>query len=102
MEAMRRSDPDTRVLVISNLASLEDIQRALRAGARGYVRKDVSGEALLEAVRRIHAGHRYFPIDIAEKIVERAVTVTLTPRESDILDLLTPAGRISGSAGTPK
>lgn len=88
IEAIRREDARARILVLSNVASEEDIHRALRAGARGYLRKDTSGDTLIEAIRRVHAGERYFPPEVAALIADRSVKSDLTARERDVLRLL--------------
>jgi two-component system, NarL family, response regulator len=88
IEVLRAEDPEVRVLVLSNLSSEEDIHRALEAGARGYLRKDTTGEALVEAIERIARGERYFAPDVAALIADRAVKDDLTPRERDVLDKL--------------
>lgn len=88
LQAIVRETPEARVLVLSNLDGEEDIHRALRAGARGYLRKDVTGPVLLDAIRRVHMGHRYFPPEVAEKLADRALQVELTPRELEVLRLL--------------
>lgn len=52
--------PNTRVMALSMHKNAEYVQRALRAGASGYVLKDGAGEELVEAVRSLHGGKRYF------------------------------------------
>lgn len=85
MEAIRRENADARILVLSNLDSQEDVHRALRAGARGFLRKDTPGQVLLDAIRRVHAGHSFFGNDVATTIAERSIKKELTPREMDVL-----------------
>jgi len=85
MRAIVAADAHARVLVLSNLDSEEDIHRALQAGARGYLRKDVAGDVLLQAIRRVHAGGRFFPPEVAEKIADRSTHSELTAREMDVL-----------------
>jgi DNA-binding NarL/FixJ family response regulator len=57
--------PDTRVLLLSMHHTAEYIQRAVEAGAAGYVLKDAAGSDLLQAVRTLHRGNRYFSKKIA-------------------------------------
>ena len=52
--------PETQVIILSMYASLEYVQRALHAGAQGYVLKESVGDELIEAVRAVQAGRRYF------------------------------------------
>lgn len=76
-----------RILVISNYESEEDVNRAVVAGALGYLKKDVSGDVLLEAIRRVAAGARYFTQEPTER-PDRSARSSLTPREIEVLDLI--------------
>jgi len=58
--------PNTRIVMLSMYDSPEYIQRALKAGALGYVLKDAAGNELVEAVRALNQGKRYFSPRIAE------------------------------------
>jgi two-component system NarL family response regulator len=77
--------PDARILVLTNYQGDEDIFRALRAGARGYLTKDSSGDELLSAIRALHAGERFIPSAIAERIARRQGRQELTRREREVL-----------------
>jgi DNA-binding NarL/FixJ family response regulator len=57
--------PQTRVITLSMYHTGEYVQRALNAGAGGYVLKDAAGHELIEAVRSLHAGKRYFSAQVA-------------------------------------
>jgi DNA-binding NarL/FixJ family response regulator len=57
--------PQTRVITLSMYHTEEHVQRALRAGAFGYVLKDAAGSELVEAVRSLHEGKRYFSPQVA-------------------------------------
>ena len=91
VEASRQicgKDPHARILVVSNYESEEDVSRAVDAGALGYLKKDASGDVLLEAIRRVAKGERYFPQEMAEKTNDRSPRSALTPREIEVLDLI--------------
>ena len=60
-----RSCPHTRVLTLSMYHTGEYVQRAVKAGARGYVLKDAAGSELVKAVRSLHDGKRYFSPQVA-------------------------------------
>ena len=60
------SCPNTRILTLSMYHTGEYVQRALDAGASGYVLKDAAGNELVEAVRSLHAGERYFSPQVAK------------------------------------
>jgi DNA-binding NarL/FixJ family response regulator len=86
--AIRREDPEARVLVLTTFDGDADIQRALAAGARGYLLKSVRRATLIEAVRAVAAGQRYLPPATAARLVEAMESERLTPRELDVLALL--------------
>jgi|ERR1700677_279646 two-component system NarL family response regulator len=86
--AMKRSAHDTRVIILTSFETDEDIYRAVQAGAHGYLLKDTSLREMVEAIRTVHAGKRYIPRDIAARLAERMMRTDLTPREIEILKLL--------------
>ena len=81
-------DPQVKVLVLTTYDNEEDIFNALEAGARGYILKDTTREEIIEAVRQVHAGHRFLPPAIAARLADRMIRPTLTPRELDVLRLV--------------
>jgi two-component system, NarL family, response regulator len=86
--AMKRSAHDVRVIILTSFETDEDIYRAVQAGAHGYLLKDTSLREMVEAIRTVHAGKRYIPRDIAARLAERMMRTDLTPREIEILKLL--------------
>jgi DNA-binding NarL/FixJ family response regulator len=62
--------PQTRIVALSMYHTEEYVQRALDAGAVGYVLKDAAGSELVEAVRSLHAGNRYFSPQVARYVGE--------------------------------
>ncbi len=93
MKAIRREDPEARILVLTTFDGDADIQRALEAGARGYLLKSVRRAILIEAVRAVDAGRRYLPPATAARLVEAMESERLTPRELDVLKLLAEGQR---------
>jgi two-component system NarL family response regulator len=93
VQAIRREDPDARILVLTTFDGDADIQRALEAGARGYLLKSVRRATLIEAVRAVAAGQRYLPPATAARLVEAMESERLTPRELDVLKLLAEGHR---------
>lgn len=81
-------DPATRILVLTTFDNEEDIFQALEAGARGYLLKDTTKEELIEAVRQVHRGERYLPQAVAARLADRLIRPSLTPRELDVLRLV--------------
>jgi two-component system, NarL family, response regulator len=78
-------NPAARVIVLTIHKGDEAVYQAVRAGARGYLIKDVPTEELLAAIRTVHQGQRCIPPDIAARMLERLWQADLTPREIDIL-----------------
>jgi DNA-binding NarL/FixJ family response regulator len=86
--AIRAADPTARLVVLTSFAIDEDIYRALRAGARGYLLKGVTGDDLVECLRTVSEGRTCIPPAIAAKLAERVGTVELTAREREVLALI--------------
>lgn len=62
--------PQTRVVILSMQGTSEHLYRSLQAGAHGYLLKGSAGQMLIEAVRAVHAGHRYFSEEMTQLLVE--------------------------------
>jgi two-component system NarL family response regulator len=91
VEAIRRIreiDPHARVVVLTTYDADEDIARALQAGAKAYILKDIAADALVACVRDVLAGKTYLAPSAAAKLAERVTQVQLTPRELAALRLL--------------
>jgi two-component system NarL family response regulator len=93
IQAIRREDPGALILVLTTFDGDADIQRALEAGARGYLLKSVRRAILIEAVRAVAAGERYLPPTTAARLVEAMEAERLTAREFDVLRLLAQGER---------
>lgn len=81
-------DPQAKILVLTTFDNEEDIYNALDAGARGYILKDTTREEIIEAIRQVHSGQRFLPQAIAARLADRMIRPTLTPREVDVLRLV--------------
>lgn len=88
IKALVKRDPAVRVLVLTTYDNEEDIFAALEAGARGYLLKDTTKEEIITAVRQVHEGKRFLPQAIASRLADRMVRPGLTPRELDVLRLV--------------
>jgi two-component system NarL family response regulator len=88
IQEIRRHDPNARVIVLTTFDGDENIYRALQAGARGYLLKDMFGEELMEAIRAVHAGKTRIPPVVAQRLAERVAGPELTSREMDVLRLI--------------
>jgi two-component system NarL family response regulator len=91
VEAVRRIreiDPHARVVVLTTYDADEDIARALQAGAKAYILKDIAADGLIACIRDVLAGKTYLAPAAAAKLAERVTQVQLTPRELAALKLL--------------
>lgn len=79
----RKNPP--RVIILSSFDYEEEIYRAAKAGACGYLMKDVTRDQLVQAIHAVASGHLHFPKTIAERIAERDGRNGLSPREQDVL-----------------
>lgn len=91
--AIRSEFPEARVLVLTTAEGDVVIQRALQAGARGYMLKSTPPGELLAAIREVHAGRKRIPPEIAAHLAEHRSDETLTARELDVLHGLAGGNR---------
>jgi DNA-binding NarL/FixJ family response regulator len=83
--AIRGESPQARIIVLTTFDGDEDIYRALQAGARGYLLKGMDADALVDAIRSVHAGRQRIPAQVAERLAGRMGGPVLTGREVDVL-----------------
>jgi two-component system, NarL family, response regulator len=76
------------VLILSSYAYEEEIYRALKAGARGYLSKDATRAQIVEAISAVNAGGRYLSGEIAGRLAERESRSSLSTRETEILEMV--------------
>ncbi len=88
IKEIRAGDEHARIIVLTTFDGDEDIYRAIKAGAKGYLLKDVPREALMDCIRRVHAGETCVPAHLAAKLAERVSGETLSAREIDVLKLM--------------
>jgi len=89
IEAIRKKFGDARIIVLTTYDGDENIYRALKAGARGYLLKDSGKDDLLSAIRAVHEGRSYVPPEIATRLVTRTQAgAPLTTREIEVLQLI--------------
>ncbi len=101
--------PDARIIALTSYDGDQDIFRALEAGARGYLLKDMVHTDVLHAIRTVHAGKRLVPPVVAERLADAFPRAPLTPREIEVLRLVAQglankeiADRLGTAAGTIK
>src|SRR6266404_6324988 len=88
IKEIRAIDEKARFVVLTTFDGDEDIFRAIQAGAKGYLLKDVPREALMDCIRRVHAGETCVPVHLAMKLADRISGETLSEREIEVLKLM--------------
>lgn len=85
IKAIMAEFPDARIIVLTTWDGDADIHRALEAGARGYLLKDVVSEEVANSIRQVHAGRRALPAEVAKRLAEFTPRIDLTEREHEVL-----------------
>ena len=85
LPAIQKRERPPYVLILSSFDFEEDIYRAAKAGARGYLLKDSTRAQIVEAICTVASGRLHFPKGIAERIQGREGRIGLSPREKDVL-----------------
>ena len=83
--AIRSQFPEARIIMLTTFEGDVEIQRALQAGARGYLLKNMPPTELLEVIRQVHAGKKRIPPEIASQLLEHMADEVLTEREIEVL-----------------
>jgi DNA-binding NarL/FixJ family response regulator len=99
IRAIRDKSPNARIIVLSSHEGDVDIQRALEAGAQGYVAKGIVRDELLDIIRGVHAGKRRLPAAVAQKLAEHMADEAISPRELEVLSLMAAGKRNKEIAG---
>ena len=99
IEAIREVDHRAKVIVLSSYDGDADIQRALDAGAQGYVAKGLVRDELLNAIRTVCKGGRHIPAAIAQRLVDHINDDAISRREVQVLQLVANGKRNKEIAG---
>jgi DNA-binding NarL/FixJ family response regulator len=83
--AIRAEFPDARIIVLTTYAGDAQAAAALKAGAAGYMLKNLVRKELIETIRAVHSGKRRIPPEIATEIAEHVADDALTGREIEVL-----------------
>jgi DNA-binding NarL/FixJ family response regulator len=83
--AIRSEFPEARIIMLTTFEGDVEIHRALQAGARGYLLKNMPPSELLDVIRQVHAGKKRIPAAIASQLAEHMSDETLTEREVEVL-----------------
>ena len=98
IKEIREQDSDAHIVVLTTFDGDEDIYRAIKAGAKGYLLKDSAREALMECIRRVHAGETCIPATLAAKLADRVSGEALSAREIEVLQRIA-AGKSNKEIG---
>ncbi len=96
---LKHSCPEVKVLMLSVVATLEHVSRAIRSGARGYLLKESAGEELVDAIRAVQDGQRYLSVTVNDLLINHYLEgeastgadsplSALSPRERETLQLV--------------
>jgi len=88
MIAIRGEFPEARVIILTTYTGDVQVVRALKAGARAYLLKNLLHKELLETIRAVHAGKKTVSPDVSFQLAEHATDDALTPAEVRVLRLI--------------
>jgi two-component system NarL family response regulator len=98
IKEIRELDPNAHIVVLTTFDGDEDIYRAIKSGAKGYLLKDTAREALMECIRKVHSGETCIPPGLAAKLAERVSGEALSAREIEVLQRIA-AGKSNKEIG---
>ena len=93
MVAIRTEFPDARIIMLTTFEGDVEIRRALQAGAVGYMLKTMPRRQLVEMIRKVHAGKKHIPPEIAAHLAEHMGDESLSKREVDVLQKIAGGNR---------
>jgi DNA-binding NarL/FixJ family response regulator len=96
--AIRTQFADARVIMLTTFEGDAEIQRALEAGAQGYMLKSMPRKQLVDMIRKVHAGKRQIPPEVAAHLIEHIGDETLSKREVEVLQKIAGGNRNSDIA----
>jgi len=86
--AMLKEFPAARIIVVTTYDLDEDIHRAIQAGAKSYLLKDMPREQIVETIRAVHRGDHKLPPGVLSRLEQRAKREELSEREMEVLRLV--------------
>ena len=90
---IRAEFPESRIIVVTTFEGDYEIQRALTAGAFGYLLKSAPLDELVGVIRKVHAGRKHLPADVAESLAAYIGGDPLTDREVEVLQRIAEGDR---------
>ena len=85
MIAIRSEFSEARIIVLTTFEGDMDVQRVLKAGARGYLLKSMSAQQMVDMIRQVHIGRKCVPAEVAVGLAEHLDDEALTKREVEVL-----------------
>ena len=85
MAAILKEFTEARIIILTTFAGDAEIRRALRSGARGYILKTTPPGEIVDVVRRVYAGKKHIPAEVAAQLAEHIGDESLTEREIEVL-----------------
>lgn len=85
---IRAEFPDAKIIALTSFDGDQEIYRALEAGVRGYLLKEMVHTEVVRAIRLVHSGKRLMPPEVAERLTDYFPKAALTPREVEVLTLV--------------
>jgi DNA-binding NarL/FixJ family response regulator len=98
MIAIRSAFPDARVIMLTTFEGDAEIQRALEAGAQGYMLKSMPRKQLVEMIRKVHSGKKHIPPEVVAQLAEHLCDEALSRREIEVLQKIFRGNRNSDIA----
>ena len=83
--AIRKDFPDAHIIVLTTYSGDAQASRAFKAGASGYLLKNMLRKELIETIRSVHSGRKRIPPEIAKEMAEHHIDDALTGREMEVL-----------------
>jgi DNA-binding NarL/FixJ family response regulator len=96
--AIRTEFANARVIMLTTFEGDAEIKRALEAGAQGYMLKSLSRKQLVDVIRKVHAGQKHIPNEVAAQLMEYLGAETLSKREVEVLQKVAGGNRNSDIA----
>jgi DNA-binding NarL/FixJ family response regulator len=87
------SSPQAKVIMVTSSEGDVEMERALAGGAKGYILKSMPPREVLEAIRRVHAGKKAIPPEIAAQLADHMSDEALTAREIEVLQQVAEGNR---------
>ena len=96
--AIRTEFADARVIMLTTFEGDAEIRRALEAGAQGYMLKSMPRKQLVDMIRKVHAGKKHIPPEVAAQLAEHLGDEALSKREVEVLQTVAGGKRNSDIA----